>query len=134
MKIAVDLDGTLVEWGRIFGKTFTDYDPSRLGDPIPKMIDRVKVWLEQGHEVVIFTARMHPSHKEEVEIARQAINKWSLETFGKELEITCMKDRAMEQIWDDRAVSVERDTGRVLTEGIEKIDECSDAIGSFLGV
>ena len=131
-RIGVDLDGTLAKW-------FEDYVPDKIGEPIPEMVARVKRWLGCGHDVVILTARVHPGDSEErrqeAEVSRAAIQKWCLEMFGRELEVTCMKDPMMIQIWDDRAVTVEQDTGRILTEGIcdEEIDQ-PDALGELLGV
>ena len=114
-EIAVDLDGTLAKW---YGIEITDYDPLKIGEPIWPMVNRVKKWLAEGKKVVIFTARVHPKHEEQVEITKGAIRKYCMELFGQELEITCEKSPAMTQIWDDRVVTVEKDTGRVLTMGI----------------
>jgi hypothetical protein len=113
-RIGVDFDGTLAKW---YGKAFVDYVPDKIGDPIPEMIERVKGWLAQGHDVVIFTARVHSFYLLDAEIARNAIEQWCQEQFGQILEVTCEKDPRMTQIWDDRAVSVEKDTGRVMTIG-----------------
>lgn len=49
--IAVDLDGTLAEYTTWQGVT-------HIGKPIPAMVDRIKMWLDEGIEVRIFTARM----------------------------------------------------------------------------
>jgi hypothetical protein len=131
-RVGVDFDGTAVKY---LPGSFAEYDPAKFGEDIPEMIARMKKWMSQGKEVVIFTARVYPSHEAEAEIARDAIQGWSLKTFGRVLEVTCMKDPYMIQIWDDKAVAVERDTGRVITEGIKNEEsDCSDAIGSFLGV
>jgi hypothetical protein len=48
--IGVDLDGTLAEYHGWVG-------PEYIGPPIPAMLDRVKLWLEEGRTVKIFTAR-----------------------------------------------------------------------------
>jgi len=122
-EIAVDLDGTLAKW---YGIEITDYDPLKIGEPIWPMVNRVKKWLAEGKKVVIFTARVHPKHEEQVEITKGAIRKYCMELFGQELEITCEKSPNMKQIWDDRVVSVEKDTGRVLTQGI--VDEYESEI------
>lgn len=51
--IGVDLDGTIAEYhGWV--------SPTHIGAPIPKMVERVKVWLSEGKEVRIFTARVFP--------------------------------------------------------------------------
>lgn len=130
-RIGVDFDGTLVRWT---GRRFVDYEPDKIGEPIPEMVARVKQWLLNGYDVVIFTARVHPSYLLGSEIARSAIEEWCEKTFGVILEITCMKDPKMSQIWDDIAVSVEKDTGRVLTEGFStsKVEDGSDSLGSLI--
>lgn len=127
--IAVDLDGTLVKW---YGIEIVDYVPDKLGEPIPKMIARVKRWLAQGKEVVIFTARVHPSHDNDAELARKAIQAFCVEHFGVVLDVTCMKDPRMKEIWDDRVVTVEKDTGRILTEGIVDEEDDPDSLGAFI--
>jgi hypothetical protein len=43
-----------------------------------------------------------------------------------------MKDPAMTQIFDDRAITVEKDTGRILTMGYEDEKDIPDALGSLL--
>ena len=60
--IGVDLDGVLSN----SGGSGENYDVIGvrtqvcvwIGDPVPDMVDRVKVWLSQGKEVRIFTARV----------------------------------------------------------------------------
>ena len=47
--IGVDLDGTLAEYGEFKGLYV-------IGDPIPKMVERVQRWLAEGWEVCIMTA------------------------------------------------------------------------------
>jgi hypothetical protein len=37
-----------------------------------------------------------------------------MESFGKTLKITNVKDRFMVELWDDRAVQVEHNTGKVV--------------------
>lgn len=127
--IAVDMDGTLAEeyWNE--GKE--KYDCGKLGKPIPKMIERVRRWLERGDEVLVFTARVCPETHgfDELNEAREAIRKFCLEHFGKELEITCIKNGRVKEFWDDKAVRVERGTGE-LEVYVEESEE--DGIGGFL--
>ena len=47
--IGVDLDGTLAKYGIWDGS---------IGEPIPLMVERVKIWIALGVEVKIFTARV----------------------------------------------------------------------------
>ncbi len=113
--IGVDFDGTLAsfdcDWPADFRCT---------GTPIPAMVERVKQWLAEGEDVRIFTARMdgyHPIHgpltKEEV---CAPIEAWCLEHLGRVLPITNRKDYLMKVLYDDRAVQVEKDTGRLIGE------------------
>lgn len=129
-RIGVDLDGTLVRW---YGDSSGEYIPDKIGEPVPAMVARVRRWLSEGYEVVIFTARVHPGHDEkgEAEVARKAIQTFCMEQFGRVLEVTCMKDPAMTRIYDDRAITVEKDTGRILTEGIEAMEDAEDVPDSL---
>lgn len=117
--IGVDLDGTLAEYD---GWKGVDH----IGRPIVPMVERVKKWLEEGKQVKIFTARVYPvgvarfgltefEYTERMMEALQAhkfIRDWCIEHIGKELPITCVKDFAMIELWDDRAVQVEANTGK----------------------
>lgn len=105
--IGVDLDGTLAEYSGWKG-------PTHIGAPIPKMVARVKKWLEEGREVRIFTARVYPGGRvtiEELAAVERAIEQWSEEQFGKVLRTTYCKDYGMVELWDDRAVQVIPNTG-----------------------
>jgi len=111
--IGVDLDGTLAKYDSWHGVEY-------IGAPIPSMVNRVKRWLKDGKRVKIFTARVCPQQGEEiVALAVKAIEEFCLENFQQILEITCMKDWSTIEIWDDRCVSVEKNTGRSLTEGVQ---------------
>lgn len=104
----VDLDGTLAEDHGWFGMT-------HIGRPIEPMVARVKQWLADGEEVRIVTARMGHPDPEKREVGRLAIRRWCLEHIGEALEVTNAKDFAMIDLWDDRAVTVEFNTGQRLT-------------------
>jgi len=127
--IAVDFDGSLADNSVV---NFNNYRSDLLGKPIDLMVNRVKEWLAKGIKVVIFTARVHPSHgKKEVVKAEKAIKKWCLDVFGCELEVTCMKDPIFMEIWDDRAIGLVENTGMIATPDISKFFctiSCSDAI------
>lgn len=73
------------------------------------MVERVRKWLSVGIQVKIVTARV--SVPEDAPIAERAIRKWCLEHVGQELEVTCRKDFAMIELWDDRAIAVKSNTG-----------------------
>lgn len=103
--IGVDLDGTLAKTGGL----------EEIGEPIPLMVDRVKAWLKNGREVRILTARVGGLQTEqEVEYWREAIKTWCLRHLGQALEVTAQKDYEMIELWDDRAIPVEKNTGKCL--------------------
>lgn len=101
--IGVDLDGTLAH--------YVGWNGGEIGAPIPKMLARVKAWLEAGREVRIFTARVGGDANDAV-TQRELIAAWCVEHVGVELPITCRKDFAMVELWDDRCVQVIPNTGR----------------------
>lgn len=107
--IGVDLDGTLaVDSGEPF-------QPGHIGSPVPVMMARVQRWLAHGRDVRIFTARVsHDGSNQrqfEAQQARHAIEQWCHHHFGRVLPVTCSKDYMMEELWDDRAVQVLKNTG-----------------------
>ena len=97
--IGVDLDGTLAEYGGWKG-------PDHIGKPIEPMVDRVKGWLARGIEVKVFTARA--SVPEMIPI----IESWCALHIGVVLPVTNVKDFAMIELWDDRAVRVKMNIGK----------------------
>lgn len=128
--IGVDLDGTLAEYSGWNGI-------GHIGAPVPAMVERVKAWLKDGVEVRIFTARAgdyehwkwarekgllnDPEYCEafaQVDAIYNAIIKpiesWCELHFGQQLRVTAMKDFGMIELWDDRAVSVQMNTGKDL--------------------
>jgi hypothetical protein len=107
--IGVDLDGTLAKYGGWKG-------PGHIGEPVPAMVARVKKWISEGRDVRILTARVsHNGARErinEAAVAAQAISDWTAKIFGYPLPVTNEKDYAMIELWDDRCVQVEPNTGR----------------------
>jgi hypothetical protein len=97
--VGVDLDGTLAVYNGW-------KDGGAIGEPVPLMAKRVKEWLLQGVDVRIVTARYDMG---EFEILR--IKAWTKQHFGVELKVTNAKNFAMIELWDDRAVSVQGNTG-----------------------
>lgn len=113
--IGVDLDGTLAEYQKGYGQAL------RIGQPLPRMLARVKAWRALGREVRIMTARVSgPAHERNP--AKALIQAWCLEHVGEVLPVTCKKDYGMLQLWDDRAVQVLTNTDRTLAEVL-----CGDA-------
>lgn len=96
--IGVDLDGTLAHYDKWQGH-------EHIGDPIPVMLDRVKAWIADGKLVKIFTARANDP------LSKICVELWLKEVGLPELEITATKDHSMIQLWDDRCVQVEKNTG-----------------------
>jgi hypothetical protein len=96
--IGVDLDGTLA---RDTGAA----NPDAIGAPVQPMIDRVQRWLSEGKTVKIFTARA--SIPAQVALVKQWLQQHGL----PDLEVTNTKDFGMVELWDDRCVSVTRNTG-----------------------
>lgn len=93
--IGVDLDGTLAHYDKYRGD-------DHVGKPIEGMVKRVRQWIDEGRDVRLFTARKpHP-----------AIRRWMAEHLGAILPITNTKDYHMQALYDDRAVQVERNTGK----------------------
>ena len=113
MKIAVDLDGTLAHYD-----TWRGID--HIGEPISLMVSRVKRWIEEGHEVVIFTARID-SPQDSYAVAR--IEKW-LEAAGlPRLKVTNVKERDFNVFYDDRCVQVHPNTGELVTQRVWNLAE-----------
>ena len=110
---AIDFDGTLAE------HTGT----KELGAPVAAMIDRVKGWLDKGETVKVFTARVADDPGGE---QAKAIADWIEKYIGTRLEVTCEKDPGMIDLWDDKAVGVERDIGEPKEEQTEKFDPEED--------
>ena len=97
--IGVDLDGTLAEYHGWVGI-------HHIGKPITPMIDRVQCWINEGKKVKIFTARAS-----EGLAAIEFIHAWLDKQGLPKLEVTNVKDFGMMELWDDRSISVETNTG-----------------------
>lgn len=108
MTIAVDLDGTLATYHGSKGPV--------IGDPIPNMVRVVRDHLARGDRVVIFTARASYDNREYQEQFRENLRRWTRTHIGVELPATCVKTLDITRIYDDRAISVEFNTGRITTE------------------
>ncbi|MGF1452685.1 MAG: hypothetical protein ACFB21_11505 [Opitutales bacterium] len=100
--IGVDLDGTLARHG-----AFSTHH--RVGKPVKAMLQRVRYWLSLGFEVRIVTARA----AEEDDSLLEPIRKWLRKQKLGDLQITARIDAGCLELWDDRAVNVVRNTGRI---------------------
>ena len=102
--IAVDLDSTLAHY-----KTWVHH--TDIGAPISSMVKKVRDWLEEGHNVVIFTARLSA---DDVSIHPEillAVEQWCTTHLGKVLPVTATKHLYFDEIHDDRAISIVPNTG-----------------------
>lgn len=112
--IGVDLDGTLAYYDSFKGA-------EHIGDPIPAMLERVKGWIAEGREVRIFTARVGETYLRNkdgtlddhvfADAARRHIEQWCIKHIGVKLQVTATKDFGMIELWDDRCVQVQPNTG-----------------------
>lgn len=101
--IGVDLDGTLAVYEGWLGA-------GHIGPPVPAMLERVRAWLASGVTVKVFTARVAIPEPDRSTVVR-VIHEW-LEANGlPRLDVTNVKDLAMAELWDDRAVGVVANTG-----------------------
>lgn len=97
--IGVDLDGTLAEITGTTGR--------RIGKPVQPMLKRVKRWLADGKAVKIMTARrLDQGQIDELE-------NWLMRHDIEKCGITNSKDPDMIELWDDNALRVERNTGKL---------------------
>ena len=109
--IGVDLDGTLAEYHEYKG-------PASIGKPITKMVDRVKEWVANNKNVKIMTARANPNSSD-FRASITAIKKWCKKYIGKELPVVYEKDLHMAELWDDRAIQIQPNTG-IRVDGLNK--------------
>lgn len=103
--IGVDLDGTLAKYES------GNYHHLIIGEPVPEMVERIKKFLSLGLQVKIMTARC--SHDPDGE-AVKVIEEWCFEHLGQILPVTCSKDYGMLELYDDRVVQVEMNTGKII--------------------
>jgi len=101
-----DLDGTLAEYHGWTG------NPYHIGKPIPAIVDIAKDLLAKGQPIKILTARACIYDPNTL----VAIEEWCEEHLGQVVPITCQKDYNMERLYDDRAVQVETNTGRIIQD------------------
>jgi hypothetical protein len=113
--IGVDLDGTLAHYEQWVHE-------HHIGAPIPTMVERVKRWIVEGHEVRIFTARVAVFGQRELNAIRRTIETWCETHIGHKLPVTNVKDYAMIELWDDRAVQVVANTGERVGSSTRGLD------------
>jgi hypothetical protein len=109
--VGVDLDGTLAH--------YSGWGDGGIGEPVPAMLARVKQWLADGIDVRIVTARVAgvfigkdtPAERSAFE-EHAKVQAWCEKHIGRRLPVTAVKDYAMVELWDDRCIQVEPNTGR----------------------
>ncbi len=113
--IGVDLDGTLAyesEWRGI------EY----IGEPIPRMLKRVRQLIADGEDVRIFTARASRLQTEEERaVAIHCVEDWCETHLGKRLPVTNEKDQYLKYFFDDRAIAVACNLGIEVAAGQIKL-------------
>jgi hypothetical protein len=106
--IGFDFDGTLAIYNRW-----------RTGDtsppvPIMPMVEKARDFLAEGWEVRILTGLVSEKvYPEQIETNRHYIRCFCLKYFRRDLQITSEKDQNMQLLFDDRAIRVEKNTGRL---------------------
>ena len=106
--IGFDLDGTLAEYTGWTG-------PYKIGKPIPAIVEKVKYYMEKGIPCKIFTARVSMGMQDrDLNMVIGLIKSWCYAHIGFELPVTNIKDISCVCIYDDRAVAVEANTGKIL--------------------
>ena len=98
--IGCDLDSTLAVYPPDNGQ--------EIGTPIPRMKKRVLDWIAAGQEVRILTARASDPR------LIPPIKKWLKDNGFPDLIVTNVKDFGMLEMYDDRAVRVEINTGKIV--------------------
>lgn len=91
------------------------------------MLERVRRWHAEGRDVRIVTARVAATGRTNADGVRDdwefadaqklKIRDWCHQHLGFGLPVTCRKDMQMVEIWDDRCVQVETNTGRRMDGG-----------------
>lgn len=113
--IGVDLDGTLAEYHGWVCET-------HIGQPIKPMVERVKKWLSEGHDVRIFTARVSVDDPTMKNLVVSTIKLWSMTNIGQILPVTNVKDMGMIELWDDRCVQVVPNKGVPVGSSTRNLD------------
>lgn len=119
-----DFDGCISSYdGWVgFGKT---------GAPVEAMVDRLVKYAQEGWEVRIVTARVHPdpdSHDISVEDRIKVIRAWIEEYIRPrlpegypEIKIVSSKDKNMHEMFDDRIKQVFTNTGIVVEDALRAL-------------
>lgn len=100
--IAVDLDGTLAQH---------EEGQEHIGEAVQPMLDQVRKWDQAGVPVIIHTARLSTPGE------FPKVKAWLRQHGLDHLQVTDKKPPTASHFYDDRAVPVERNTGKILGDG-----------------
>ena len=115
-----DLDGTLAEYDGWKGI-------EHIGKPVEIMVLIAKLLHLLGKKIKILTARVAPRDDGDGgDKARKYVEKWCEKNLGFVPEITYNKDASMAVLFDDRAVAVEQNTGKILGGWPDFLPKASD--------
>lgn len=107
--IGFDLDRTLAHYDHWRGA-------GHIGRPVKPMLDLVRRFLAAHTPCRVITARMAPDHtQEERDAFIAAWNVWSMHHLGTVLTVQAHKCMKMLELYDDRCVAVEPNTGKILS-------------------
>lgn len=122
--IGFDLDGCLASYTGWIGF-------SRIGEPIPRVVDAMVNYARKGWEVRVLTARVAPDSEKDdipVQARRRYIKQWLKEYVQPhlpkgypEVKVTHQKDKYLYEMWDDRAVQVLSNTGLRVDKLLEEV-------------
>lgn len=107
--VGFDLDRTLAHYDQWRGI-------EHIGEPIPRMLKKLKSYLDKGIEVRIITSR---ASEEE---AIPHVKAWCKKHIGQELEVTNQKDMNMVYFYDDSARQVIPNRGYTVEELISRLE------------
>jgi hypothetical protein len=96
--VGVDLDGTLAH--------YEGWKGGSIGEPVERIVALVRALPRNDLDVRIFTARADTPQQV------IAVQDWCREHLGSKLAVTNVKDYGCLYVIDDRAVSVEANTGQ----------------------
>lgn len=106
--VGFDLDGTLAKYD---GWKGIDH----IGEPVESVVLVAKLLHWLGKKIKILTARVAPRGGEnDSDKARAYVEEWCQKNLGFTPEVTYVKDASMVALFDDRAVAVEPNTGKIL--------------------
>lgn len=127
----VDFNGTLVHHER-GGKVVDDDGTVHIGEPIPRMVEKVKKLLAQGMTVKIMCGTVGEGGPKGEKMAA-AIREWTREHLGEECEPTGTVTTRCLMIWNDKAKEVVRNAGRFRHEDDDdRSEKRPDVVGAVM--